>query len=524
MNFTTERFNFIDSSNDTSGISSPTIVTASTEGQWFNLRVEFFEGDQSTAKIMVYMDGALIYVSRNFYGPMSTDAAGKSYTVNNDISEMRISTWGDTQGVILMDNVSLYETTLKYPTNPIGAPSGKVYPDAETEDFDAKVLPIKGGANGIITLNTDISADKQTITVLDRVIAKYDLKADIAVVVDNLMENAGVGTNTEEKTPNADLISFLNEKLQGGRLKLMNHGLTHVFWADTETGENIDWDFFYREFIGSKYLLRELFPSQKIKTFVIPGYAWLVDLFGEQIYDEVYEALKDEYVASRYYDGTAANLYQWAWEKTPAHQILPNNDAQTYAVIDSVARGEGRFVNLFLYHLDEDKNFDSGIANGGTETYFYQRESRLDAICQKISSYASTGAVWQTNYEDAMLYLAEAENTTLTITRGENITLTLEDGLDDEIYDYPLTVRVQLDESYEAIRYTQNGRVGYALVRNQNGIYFADCEIVPDSSVTVVEGISVDEIPEDMLPETPENNDGSLNFGGTNKDDDAWTN
>ena len=67
----------------------------------------------------------------------------------------------------------------------------------------------------------------------------------------------------------------------------MNHGLTHVFWADTETGENIDWDFFNREFIGSKHLLRELFPTQKVKTFVIPGYAWLVDLFGEQIYDEV---------------------------------------------------------------------------------------------------------------------------------------------------------------------------------------------------------------------------------------------
>ncbi len=524
MNFTTERFNFIDSSNDTSGISSPTIATASTTGQWFNLRIEFFEGDQNTAKIMVYMDNALIYVSRNFYGPMSTDTAGKKYTVNNDISEFRISTWGDTQGVMLIDNASLYETTLKYPTNPVGIPSGKVYPDAETEDFDAKVLPIKGGANGIITLNTDISADKQTITVLDRVISKYDLKADIAVVVDNLMENAGVGTNTEEKTPNADIINFLKAKLAGGRLKIMNHGLTHVFWADTETGENIDWDFFYREFIGSKYLLRELFPGQDVKTFVIPGYAWLVDQFGEQIYDEVYEALKDEYVASRYYGGTAANLYDWAWEKTPAHQILPNNDAQTYAVIDSIARGDGRFANLFLYHLDEDKNFDNGTTNGGTETYFYQRESRLDAICNKISSYVETGAIWQTNYEDAMLYLREVENATLTITRGENITLVLEDGLNDEIYNYPLTVRVQLDESYEAIKITQDGKVSYAIVRMQNGIYFADCDVVPNSSETVIEKVSLEDVPEEFLPATPENgNGGSMDFGGTNKDDSAWT-
>ena len=523
MNFGAKRFNFIDSSNDTAGISSPSIATASTTGQWFNLRIEFFEGDQNTAKIMVYMDDALIYVSRNFYGPMTTDAAGKKYTVNNDISEVRISTWGDTQMVMLIDNAALYETTLNYPTNPTGAPSGKVYPDAETEDFDAKVLPVKGGANGIITLNTDISADKTTINVLDRVISKYDLKADIAVVVDNLMIGAGVGTNTEEKTPDADMISFLNGKLSGGRLKLMNHGLTHVFWADTETGENIDWDFFYREFIGSKYLLRELFPSQKIKTFVIPGYAWIVDMFGEQIYDEVYETLKEEYVASRYYDGTAANLYDWDWEKTPAHQILPDNDAQTYAVIDSVARGEGRFANLFLYHLDEDKNFDNGTTNGGSETYFYQRESRLDAICKRISGYVETGAIWQTNYEDAMLYLREAESAELTITRGENITLLLDDGLDDDIYDYPLTVRVQLDESYKAVKVTQGDKVSYAIVRAQNGIYFADCDVVPNGEAAVVVSVSLDEIPEDMLPEVPETNDGSVDLGGNNKDDDAWT-
>lgn len=524
INVTKEHFLFIDSSNDTSGISGSSVATASMPGKWFNLRIEFFEGDQNTAKIMVYMDTALIYVSRNFYGPKKDDPAGKSYTVNNNISEFVVTTWSNTQGIMLLDNISLYETTLTYPTNPQGAPSGKVYPEAETEDFDIKVLPVKGGANGIITLNTDISADKPTITVLDRVAAKYDLKADIAVVIDNLMENAGEGTNTEEKTPNADIIDFLKSKLAGGRLKLMNHGLTHVFWADTETGENIDRDFLEREFIGSKYLLRSLFPSQRVLTAVLPGYAWIVDMHGEQIYDEVYEILREEYIADRYYDGTAANIYDWDWEKTPAHQILPDNDAQTFAVIDSVARGDGRFANLFLYHLDEDANFDSGATNGGTETYFYQRESRLDAICKRIAAYVETGAVWQTNYEDAMLYLREAENATVTIERDDKITIVLEDGLDDEIYNYPLSVRVQLDESFEAVKITQNGNVSYALVKMQNGIYFADLDIVPDSSEAVVEKVSLDDVPEEFLPAEPDGgNDGSLDFGGTDKDDSAWS-
>jgi len=525
MNMTKERFSFIDSSNDTSGISSPAIATASAPDKWFNLRIEFFEGNESTAKIMVYMDGALIYVSRNFYGPKSTDTAGTKHVVNNDITEFCITTWGDTQGIMLIDNVSLYETTLKYPTDPTGAPSGKVYPKVETEDFDAKILPIKGGANGIITLNTDISADIKTITVLDRIAAKYDLKADIAVVVDNLMQNAGEGTNTEEKTPNSEVVDFLNQKLLGGRLKIMNHGLTHVFWADTETGENIDWEFFYREFVGSRALLQTLFPSQRVLTFVLPGYAWIVSQFGEQIYDEVYELLKEEYVADRYYDGTATDIYDWNWEKTPAHQILPDNDAQTFAVIDSVARGDGRFANLFLYHLDEDANFDNGTTNGGAETYFYQRESRLDAICKRIASYTQTGAIWQTNYEDAMLYLREAENATLSIERGEVITLTVEDGLDDTVYNYPLSVRVQLDEGYEAVKVTQGGKVSYATVKVQNGIYFADVDVIPDSSEAIVESVPLDEVPEEFLPREPEVDDGNdnIDFGGSDRDDTAWS-
>ena len=524
MNVTKDHFGFIDSSNDTSGISSSAIATASVPGTWFNLRIEFFEGDQNTAKIMVYMDNALIYVSRNFYGPKSTDAQGTKYSVNNNITEFCITTWGDTQGIMLLDNVSLVETTLDYPIAPAGAPTGKVYPKTESEDFDVKVLPVKGGANGIITLNTDISADKQTITVLDRIAAKYDLKADIAVVIDNLMEEAGIGTNTEEKTPNEEIISFLRTKLAAGRLKIMNHGLTHVFWADTETGEEIDWDFLYREFIGSKELLRTLFPGQNVHTFVLPGYAWIVSMHGEQIYDEVYELLKDEYIADRYYGGTAANIYDWNWEKTPAHQILPDNDAQTFAVIDSVARGDGRFANLFLYHLDEDANFDSGATNGGTETYFYQRESRLDAICKRIASYVETGAVWQTNYEDAMLYLREAENATVSITRGENITIVLEDGLDDEIYSYPLSVRVQLDESYEAVRVTQNGKVSYAIVKAQNGIYFADLDVVPDSSEAVVEKVALEDVPEEFLPTSPDSDtDETMDFGGSDIDNSAWS-
>lgn len=524
MNLTKDHFSFIDSSNDTSGISSSAIATASIPGTWFNLRIEFFEGDQNTAKIMVYMDNALIYVSRNFYGPKSTDAQGTKYSVNNNITEFCITTWGDTQGIMLLDNVSLVETTLDYPTAPAGAPTGKVYPKTESKDFDVKVLPVKGGANGIITLNTDISADKQTITVLDRIAAKYDLKADIAVVIDNLMEEAGIGTNTEEKTPNEEIISFLRAKLAAGRLKIMNHGLTHVFWADTETGENIDWDFLEREFIGSKELLRTLFPGQNVHTFVLPGYAWIVSMHGEQIYDEVYVLLKEHYIADRYYGGTAANIYDWSWEKTPAHQILPDNDAQTFAVIDSVARGDGRFANLFLYHLDEDANFDSGATNGGTETYFYQRESRLDAICKRIASYVETGAVWQTNYEDAMLYLREAENATVSITRGENITIVLEDGLDDEIYSYPLSVRVQLDESYEAVKVTQNGKVSYAIVKAQNGIYFADLDVVPDSSEAVVEKVALEDVPEEFLPTSPDSDtDETMDFGGSDIDNSAWS-
>ena len=92
------------------------------------------------------------------------------------------------------------------------------------------------------------------------------------------------------------------------------------------------------------------------------------------------------------------------------------------------------------------------------------------------------------------------------------------------IYNYPLSVRVQLDESYEAVKVTQNGKVSYAVVKVQNGICFADLDVVPDSSDAVVERVALEDVPEEFLPTAPGgDNDDSLDFGGSDKDDSAWS-
>jgi hypothetical protein len=84
-----------------------------------------------------------------------------------------------------------------------------------------------------------------------------------------------------------------------------------------------------------------------------------------------------------------------------------------------------------------------------------------------------------------------------------------------------LTVRISVDADVEAVKITQGERVSYARTVTQNGISFIDAEIIPDNTDTVIESIPLSEIPTPELPDT--DGDGSIDFGGNNKDDSAWS-
>ena len=93
-------------SNSTNPINEYFNPAGAFEEEWFNLKVEYYIGNADSVRIKVYVNGELIYVSQNFYGPMSTDAPDTAHTPLSRFSRAIFSSYGDYEGDVYFDNVS----------------------------------------------------------------------------------------------------------------------------------------------------------------------------------------------------------------------------------------------------------------------------------------------------------------------------------------------------------------------------------------------------------------------------------
>ena len=148
---------FQDSSNATSGIKSADLIdTGIGQCEWFNLRVEYYIGDSETARIFIYINGGLSYVSDNFYGPKSTDPAGTEYEPLTTFTSARLHTDKNFYGDLYFDNFNLYQAKLTLPSMELGKqePMPKRVPNG--------VLTFEDGALGkkpdtiVATQNTEL--------------------------------------------------------------------------------------------------------------------------------------------------------------------------------------------------------------------------------------------------------------------------------------------------------------------------------------------------------------------------------
>mgnify|MGYP002387800322 CR=1 FL=1 len=81
------------------------------------------------------------------------------------------------------------------------------------------------------------------------------------------------------------------------------------------------------------------------------------------------------------------------------------------------------------------------------------------------------------------LYAQERDSSSVNVTKNtaSEINFTLTDKMDDILFDYPLTVNVQVDQSWAALRATQNGKTLEAKLVNKNGNYYVTVKAVPES-------------------------------------------
>ena len=250
-------------------------------------------------------------------------------------------------------------------------------------------------------------------------------------------------------------------------------------------------------------MMQELFPGQRVLTFAYPGFSAMANKYTDNslaqlkqiIYSPAARRLcESHHIGARFYNGGATTIggnVDWNWGNTRflSESFIKNDLASK--LIDAVKYGN---LEVLSFHgLVRDKTDQNYINDPG----YWLPQADITAALRLVNSFVDQGKLWNTHYEDAVLYLKEAEKSEIAIEKnGDIINLTLTDSLDNEIYDAELTIRLKNFGNAEAYRIEYDGNVQYVKVTLDGETPVLDFNIVPDKGTAVLTPITLEELPQ----------------------------
>ena len=362
-----------------------------------------------------------------------------------------------------------------------------------------EVMKAKDGAGGIVVIIHD-DGTYSTAEILNDILLRYGLVGDIALLGNKVWDQSTGTVKTEEANKWKKFLEAENEE---GRFKIVSHSMTHTWWGTaTEDGEggyifSDNTEKMYTEIVGAQNALRAAFPTERVLTYAYPGF-WSErqtyaldgtkvseDLVKQIIYTEQSRELVDEtYISARYsYSQTYPYLNdpETVWNYVSSRQLGNGTGA---AIADIYSARFSRLVVFFMHRIDHvsEDQLDSYDYPDNTMADYYMEE-----ICKELAKDVNKGYLWNAHYEDAVLYVREATAATVTATGDSSrVEITLTDTLDDEIYDYPITVRMMIPDEWEKVSVTQNGVTEIVTPKVVSGRWVLDVNIVPDRGVATL--------------------------------------
>lgn len=353
---------------------------------------------------------------------------------------------------------------------------------------EAAVLPVKDGARGIVCLIHD-DARLATMEIMDGLLVKHGLVGDVGFLLNKVYDGYSVNYGAVY-----NYTGFLNN----GRWKIVNHSATHQWWGnEVDIGLGslvpvVDNERLIYELGTSQEKMRELFPGQRVLTFAYPGFSGITNKYTdnskEQLQSLIYTPytrsfIQKNYIGARFYNGGATLIgdgnVDWSWLSASflSASFIENRLEST---LDKAVKNGT--LNLLSFHaLTTDP--EQPVKDQGYSIL----DTNMDKAMAMIKEYVDAGLIWNTHFEDAVLYLREAETATVTVKKnGEKTIIILTDEMDDEIYDAPLTVRVTNLGDTDSYEVNVNGEIEVVNIKTVDGVRVLDINIVPDGKEVII--------------------------------------
>ncbi len=349
------------------------------------------------------------------------------------------------------------------------------------QSYSTEIMSVKGGKDAIATFTVDDGYNPNDLAV-SALFGQYGMPVSLMVVPERVLDTG--------KYANFSTVEQLRELAASGLIDIQSHSYTHMYMAapghaDYKEGNSNEVNR-YREIVQSKQFILENFPNIDPVAFAVPGGS----------YDEPsFELVMKTYYASRAESGIATGTYQ---------VLTPADTAEA-----------GGWYNLRTLWLRNDVNeiksyLDICVANGGWflagthsiieggPNYDITSEN-LALVLDSVKEYSDEGKLWVASFADAVKYLREVENSTVkqyTTDFGMYVEVNMADAtegglpLSRDIFDMPLTVKVEIPEGWSKVRFSQKGVHTTADTFTEGGKTFAYAEIVPNSGAVLVTDVN----------------------------------
>ncbi|MBQ8879763.1 MAG: hypothetical protein IJY69_02850 [Clostridia bacterium] len=224
-----------------------TVITKAKLGEWFNLRIEYYDDTDGSVKVKVYVEDQLLLVSTKYYHVEH----GKAVSANRS-GFMRISTHATFVGNIYLDNVSLTQSVKTY-VDEIPEENTVKIPEIHTfDDFDIQI--------GASFTYAAASASTGTLTV------KKDDKDNSYMHLTKLVkgESSSVTFSPTKKEENANVFVLETEMC-------LTHteGASKDFYVSFRTSKgNIAYNAFFEVSNGSNLTFKDFYKDSAGKSVV----------------------------------------------------------------------------------------------------------------------------------------------------------------------------------------------------------------------------------------------------------------
>ncbi len=397
----------------------------------------------------------------------------------------------------------------------------------EELDFTS-VIVNKDAKDGVITFVIDDGSTRTATYSMD-FLAKYpDLTLSFALITNSLATLKISDDNSEyvkdlfgkfvyTQTPTQKTYTEFWQNLLSlySNAEVVNHSYSHKYAGEDDTTLYVAYDPTGLRYVfpkgsisaqvyGSQQILSELL-GQNPRGYILPGITgrengWTTDSWKPFIKEAFLGARgtmsstnaasmvmmpSDFKNSSLVYNGKAfmvANYYMATYLDENGNKKFYSKDTSYY---DILAAGIGHATDFIDSALERGGwacfCFHDIVKQGESGTYHVYYE-QADKLFGYANSKSEAGDAWVATYSDALTYFSEwaASTARAVLKNGEYIDLSLTPSVDNELYDMPLTVKVNVPNSWESCTYTYMGQtIDLTVNEDEDGAKFVYANIIP---------------------------------------------